>query len=66
MGEIMSAKKTQQRATYVLLYVVLRGTRLNRTYGTHKKLYIYLFLPAIFGPTTAPRNSGRSKSVQAE
>ena len=26
------------------------GTMVNRTYGTHKKHYIYLFLPTIFGP----------------
>ena len=31
-------------------YVVLRGTIVNRTYGTHKNLYIYLFLLTIFGP----------------
>ena len=28
---------------------LLRGTILNRTYGTHKKLYTSLFLPTIFG-----------------
>ena len=31
--------------------VVLRGTKVNRTYGTHKNLYISLFLLTIFGPT---------------
>ena len=30
--------------------ILLRGTILNRTYGTDKKLYISLFLPTIFGP----------------
>ena len=31
--------------------VLLRGTIVNRTYGTHKKkLYIYLFMLTIFGP----------------
>ena len=29
---------------------VLRGTIVNRTYDTHKKLYISLFLLTIFGP----------------
>ena len=28
----------------------LQGTIVNRTYGIHKNLYIYLFLRAIFGP----------------
>ena len=28
----------------------LRGTILNRTYGKHEKLRIYLFLLAVFGP----------------
>ena len=27
----------------------LWGTIVNRTYGTHKKLYIFIFLPSIFG-----------------
>ena len=31
--------------------ILLRGTTLNRTYGTHKKLYISPFLLTIFGPT---------------
>ena len=31
--------------------VLLRGTKLKRTYGTNKNLYIYLFFLAIFGPT---------------
>ena len=30
--------------------VVSRGAILNRTYGTHKKLYISLFLLTILGP----------------
>ena len=30
--------------------VILRGTIVNRTYGTHKNLHIYLFLPTTFGP----------------
>ena len=29
---------------------LLRGTIVNRTYGTHKDLYISPFLPSIFGP----------------
>ena len=29
---------------------LLRGTIVNRTYGVHKKLHIYLFLLTIFGP----------------
>ena len=34
----------------VLILLLLRGTIVNRTYGTHQNLYIYLFLPSIFGP----------------
>ena len=30
--------------------LLLRGAIVNRTYGTHKNLYIYVFLPTIFGP----------------
>ena len=30
------------------LFNLLRGTILNRTYGTHKNLHISLFLPTIF------------------
>ena len=30
--------------------VLLRGTILNRTYCTHKNLYISIFLLTIFGP----------------
>ena len=29
---------------------LLRGTIINRTYGTLKNLYISLFLPLMFGP----------------
>ena len=29
---------------------LLRGAILNRTYGTHKNLYIYLLLLTILGP----------------
>ena len=29
---------------------LLRGVIVNRIYGTHKNLYIYLFLITIFGP----------------
>ena len=29
---------------------LLRGAIVNRTYGTHKKLYISVFLQLIFGP----------------
>ena len=29
---------------------LLRGGILNRTYGTHKTLYIYLYLLTLFGP----------------
>ena len=28
----------------------LRGTRVNRTHGTHENLYIHQFLLTIFGP----------------
>ena len=28
----------------------IRGTMLNKTYGTHKNLYVSLFLLTIFGP----------------
>ena len=39
-------------------YIILRGTIVNRTYGTHKNLYIYPFLLTIFGPINyGPRNS---------
>ena len=34
----------------IYLFVLIRGTILNRTYGTHKNQYISLFLPTIFGP----------------
>ena len=30
--------------------ILLRGAILNRSYGTHKHLYISLFLLTIFGP----------------
>ena len=30
--------------------LILRGALVNRTCGIHKKLYIKLFLPTIFGP----------------
>ena len=33
-----------------VVVVLLRGTIVNRAYGTHKNLYISLFLLAIFGP----------------
>ena len=33
-----------------LLYIPLRGTIVNRTYGTHKHLYINLFLLTMLGP----------------
>ena len=40
--------------------VLLRGTIVNRTCGTHKNLYIYLYLLTIFGPprvfNMVPRN----------
>ena len=29
---------------------LLRGTIVNRTYGTHKNLHVHLFLLTIFGP----------------
>ena len=29
--------------------VLLRGTIVNRTYGTHKNLYIFIFLLTMFG-----------------
>ena len=32
------------------LLLILRATIVNRTYGTYKKLYIYLFLRTISGP----------------
>ena len=32
------------------LVVVVRETIVNRTYGTHKNQYIFLFLLTIFGP----------------
>ena len=36
---------------------LLRGGIVNRTYGTDKNLYVYLFLQTIFGPIYyAPRN----------
>ena len=37
---------------YITVYLVLllRGTIVNRTYGTHKNLNISLFLLTIFGP----------------
>ena len=30
--------------------LLVRGTIVNRTYGTPKNLYISFFLPAVFGP----------------
>ena len=41
-----------------LLLLLLRGTIVNRTYGTHKNLYISLFLPTICGHIYyVPRNN---------
>ena len=41
--------------------MLLRGTIVNRTYGTHKKLYIFLFLLTKFGPIYhGPRNHSGS------
>ena len=37
-------------ALFFSLLLLLRGTIVNRTYGTHKNLYIHLFSPTIFGP----------------
>ena len=37
-------------SVFVVALLVLRGTIVNRTYGLHKNLYIYLFLLKIFGP----------------
>ena len=31
--------------------LLLRGTIVNRTYGAHKTLYVFLFLLTIFGPS---------------
>ena len=38
---------------------LLRAAIVNRTYGKHKSLYIYPFLPTIFGPINymVPRNT---------
>ena len=45
--------------------VLLRGAIVNRTYVTHKKLDIYLFLSTIFGPIYyAPRISMVSQEVK--
>ena len=33
-----------------LVFILLRGIIVNRTYGTHKNLYISVFLLTIFGP----------------
>ena len=38
------------------MYPIRGGPCLNRTYGSHKILYSYLFLPTIFGPIY-PRNT---------
>ena len=32
------------------IVLVLRGTIVSRAHGTHKKLYVSLFPPTIFGP----------------
>ena len=37
-------------STVALAAYLLRGTIVNRTYGTHKKLYIHLLLLTICGP----------------
>ena len=46
--------------------LLLRGTTVNRTYGTHKTLYIsiFLLLITIFGPifTTVPRITCKKKN----
>ena len=47
--------------------MLLRGTILNRTYGTHENLHILLFLPSICSTylvllTVVPRNSSGSSS----
>ena len=47
---------------------ILRGTLVNRTYGGNKNLYIYLFLPTIFGPIyyRPVRNSRRTNCFSLE
>ena len=41
------------------VFLLLRGTILKKTYGTHKSLHISIFFPTIFGPIyyAPPRNS---------
>ena len=46
----MVEKLRQATNEYAPLVLVLRGGIVNRTYSTHKNLYIFLFLPTIFGP----------------
>ena len=38
-----------QYQLHTTVWCLLRGTIANTTYGTHKKLYISLFLPTVFG-----------------
>ena len=40
----------KKRTIHILGGSLLRGTIVNRTYGTHRNLYIYLFSLTIFGP----------------
>ena len=46
----MVPTKTYQGIYLFIYFYYLRGTMVNRTYGTHKNLHIYLFLLTIFGP----------------
>ena len=43
-----------------MLLILLRGTTVNRTYGTHQNLYVYLFLRTKFGRSYFCRIPGNS------
>ena len=50
-GRRSSPAPTKQFRSRILCeQTLLRGTTVNSTYGTHKNLFIYLFLLTIFGP----------------
>ena len=40
----------QESSSSAVYPILLRGVIVNRAYGTHKNLHIYLFLLTIFGP----------------
>ena len=50
IGLISKDSAKHQTMIGIPYMIIIRGTILNRTYGTHKNLYKSLFLLTIFGP----------------